>query len=118
MDVPSHMEKGSHGPAVDLVLKYLAFLAKIRGAGDQTLPKIEIDGDYGNAGVQHMKRLQQDLGLEPDGGFGPETRERLKEVTGTDFVAACLNLEDNEVTFFMQPDGKMTAWSPSGGNSE
>jgi hypothetical protein len=113
MDVPQYMEKGSHGPAVDLVLKYLAFLAKIRGVGDQTLPKIEIDGDYGNAGVAHMERLQRDLGLEPDGGFGPETRDRLKEVTGTDFEAACLNLEDDLETFFMQPDGKVIRWKPS-----
>ncbi len=113
MSVPSYMEKGSQGPAVDIVLKFLTFLTMIRGECGQGLPKIEIDGDYGGTAVAHMKRLQQDLGLEPDGGFGPETRDRLREVADLDFTTACLSMLKNGPTVFVQPDGTQITWSPN-----
>ena len=37
-----------------------------------------IDGDYGSATTDAVKKMQTDLGVTPDGVYGPETHDALK----------------------------------------
>ncbi|MBI1974696.1 MAG: hypothetical protein HYS51_02550 [Candidatus Zambryskibacteria bacterium] len=103
------MEKGSRGPAVNLILAILAVYA--REVVDTSLHGIDCDGIYGDTGVHWMRNLQNLAELEVDGGCGPQTREYLKERYHFDFEAAARAMGGTNV--FVQPDGTEIIWSPN-----
>ncbi len=107
MKFPAYMEKGSEGPAVNLVLAFLIGWA--RGHAQD----IHCDGVYGEVGVRWAKEFQgahATLGLEPDGGIGPKTRGVMKDQYGFDFEAAARST--GGTTIFVQQDGTTKEWSP------
>ena len=75
---PTYLNRGSKGPAVAV----LQTILKARGCDPQN--QIIIDGDYGNMTMLAVQRLQNELGVEADGNFGPQTRAALRERTGLD----------------------------------
>lgn len=108
MEFPQYMEKGSRGPAVNLVLEFLQGWG--RGQG-RLFKSIKGDCHYGNMGAACAMEFQRAHGgLEPDGGWGPKTRAVAKEEYGFDFEEAARH--SGGTTIFVQPDGTEVAWSP------
>ena len=70
-----------------------------------------MDQEYGNVTGCHVADLQRDMGLEPDGHLGPQTRRSIKAAFGFDFDAACQTVPG--MTKFVQPDGSIIEWSPN-----
>jgi hypothetical protein len=104
MEFPRYMEKGSRGPAVNLILAFLI------GWGRGDIKDVVPDADYGEKGAGHMKRFQTSHGLDADGGCGPETRSFLLNRYGFDFEAAAQ--ATGGTTVFVQDDGTEISWSP------
>lgn len=48
---------------------------------------IVADGDFGQETLFGLQRWQMDLGVDPDGKFGPATRDAIKAKTGLDVNA-------------------------------
>ena len=68
---PKYLDKGSGGPAVAL----LQCLLIDRSCNSEN---IIVDGEYGEQTAEGVRQLQQNLGVDQDGNFGPATREALK----------------------------------------
>lgn len=71
---PEFLPIGSQGAGVLIV----QLLLKASGYNS----KIIADGDYGDETATGVKKLQEDLGVDPDGCFGPNTRKAYFEKTG------------------------------------
>lgn len=106
---PIYMEKGSEGPAVDLVLEFLERWCLGNGITEHG---IVVDGVYGNVAVSRMKQYQADRNISRDGGCGPKTRMEMAREDGFFFTAAAQELKKG-VTEFVQPDGESLFWNPS-----
>jgi len=98
------MEKGSHGPAVNLILVFLLGWAYSSEGG------VICDCQYGEIGTALMAKYQADHGLSPDGGCGPETRRQMLNIYGFNFQAAAEST--GGTTIFVQPDGSQLEWTP------
>lgn len=77
---PEFLNKGSKGPPVSLLQTLL--LDRSIGTG-----ALMVDGEYGDETARAVQELQEDLDVEPDGNFGPETREAMQRQTGFDINA-------------------------------
>ena len=109
MEFPKYMEKGSRGPAVNIILLILVVYA--REVEDMSLHRIECDSVLGDNGVFWVKSFQKAHNLEADGGVGPDTRTFLKERYHLDFEAVAR--ASGGITVFVQPDGREIHWSPN-----
>ena len=76
---PPYLPPGSKGPAV-LVLQLILKTTEHGG-------EIVVDGDYGPKTTEAVRHVQEDLGVEPDGHFGPATRKAMVESEGPDVNA-------------------------------
>lgn len=94
----------SHGGAVT-ILKILFFGTKYYDRD------YEINFVYCNGLVRVIKRFQKIHGIEEDGNFGPDTREKFKEEFGLDVNAVNRNIFARE-SVIAQDDGKMINWPP------
>jgi hypothetical protein len=104
-DPPLYMERGSYGPVVDKVLGFLKDWAEKQSLGPTG---IVCDMDYGNTGVEWMKKYQKHNSLEDDGGCGPKTREQMLK-DGFDFVQEAKSCGE-PLTSFAQPGGATLFW--------
>lgn len=109
MKFPQYMQKGSRGPAVNLILIALAVWAEFKGGGKHELA-IVCDGEYGETAAAVMMAFQKSRGLEPDGHFGPSTRSVFLADFGFHFESVARST--GGTTIFVQPDGTEIAWSP------
>ena len=103
LQIPPYLEKGSSGPAVNVLLSWLK--------GFYRAPEIECDAVLGDIGDGVVKRLQSENGLEPDGGVGPDTRTCMKEKLGFDFEDAARNTAGDNI--FVQLGGERVGWNPA-----
>lgn len=78
---PEFLNKGSEGPAV-AVLQLI-----LRIAYTDVGSELEVDGVYGEKTAEAVKTLQEELGVDADGDFGPATRQVLKEQWSMDVNA-------------------------------
>ncbi len=76
---PEFLDVGSKGPAVAHLQSALL------QAGYN--PAIEVDGDYGGQTTLGVRELQEELGVEVDGHFGPATRDAWTKAGGPDVNA-------------------------------
>ncbi|MGC9598949.1 MAG: peptidoglycan-binding protein [Minisyncoccia bacterium] len=102
---PKYMERGSHGPIVQLVIVFL--LGAGCGKG------LVADGMYGDVAVANMQAWQRANGISDDGGCGPETRNCMKERWGFDLELASRYLLADAPTVFFQPEGGWIRWHPA-----
>jgi hypothetical protein len=110
---PRYMEKGSQGPAVNVLLISLAAWARFYRSisGREHLPSAIVpDCRLGDVGVAWLKIFQEACGTQPDGGFGPVTRIYFDTFFGFGFEAAAR--ATGGTTVFVQPNQDMLAWSP------
>ena len=110
MAIPQYMEKGSRGPAANIILVFLNVWASLRLGENQNHHHIQFDGIYGETGSYWMKRFQEKHGIEPDGGVGPTTRQFLKTTCNFDFELAVRTTGGESV--FVQPDRSEIRWAP------
>jgi hypothetical protein len=94
--VPPSMNKGSKGPAVNLLLAFLC--------GTGYGKDIIFDGVYGDIAEQRLKNFQKRNNLKIDGKFGAETRSCMKEDYDFDFEQACQSIPGK--TTFVGGDGE------------
>jgi peptidoglycan hydrolase-like protein with peptidoglycan-binding domain len=92
-----YLNQGSRGPAVTLLQIIL------RVAGFDPRANIQFDGEYGPVTADAVRRLQDALGVETDGNFGPNTRRAFQERYN-------LNVNELPVILFL---GKTEAAVPS-----
>ena len=83
--LPKFMAQGSKGPQVSLLHAFLCGTKHGNG--------IQFDEEFGDVTTQNLKRLQQFNELNPDGCFGPETRDWAKTNYNFDFEQACQKLQ-------------------------
>ena len=104
-EFPKYMNQGSNGPHVTLLQAFLI------GAGMEGLDVV-FDGNYGPVTAAKVTRFQKLHGLEADGHFGPDTRQKVRSLSrfDFDFEAACRAVPG--VTKFVQPDGSIVEWGP------
>lgn len=105
-DPPLYMERGSKGPVVD---KVLTFLDRWANENDLGPTDIKTDGLYGKVGFIWAQAFQREMGIDDDGGFGPQTREAAFKYDDFDFVKEAKDTGD-ELTAFVQPDGQVLYW--------
>ena len=111
---PLYMCEGSTGPAVNLLL---AFLAGVEMSGRLILDlsgnlRIIPDSEFGEMARMAISKLQQLFGLQPTGDFDQILRNELKSRFGFDFEAACRTMEgDSRLT---QSNGSIQIWNPKG----
>ncbi len=70
------LKKGSRGGEVRVIQYYLAFI----GFFNDNLPRINVDGIYGNETENAVRRFQQYYGLTADGILGRNTWEAIQSV--------------------------------------
>ncbi len=90
------IRKGSKGESVELLQKALLKL-------DYDLGPCGVDGDFGSATKDAVKRYQRDRGLSVDGICGPQTWQALKK---------------DVPELFAKEDGKQTERQPEGTGKE
>ena len=111
---PLHMCEGSVGPAVNLLL---AFLAGIEMSGRLILDLsgqlgVVCDSEYGDKARNAVSRLQQLIGHQPKGDFDKVVQNQLKSRFGFDFEAGCRTMGGD--SHFTQPNGSIQIWNPKG----
>lgn len=107
---PPYLNAGSSGAAVDA----LHILLCAMGYGEEIIR----DGQYGEATVTAVKKLQEDLGFpeaERDGNFGPATRLALYHARGigVDVIPgpdAGFEAYETLETEWVGPDGEKQTW--------
>lgn len=104
--VPEYMEKGSKGPAVNVLLVFL--MAWSHGLASHEL---KCDDELGDTGMKWLGFFQDQHGLERKGGCGPDTRAKILEKYGIDFDD--LVRRTARSTSFVQPDGEVISWHPA-----
>jgi hypothetical protein len=111
MEFPRYMEKGSTGILPNMVLTWLAVWATyyMSTPRDQ---QIKLDGKFGSVGMIWLHRWQKAYGLEPDGGFGPDSRQLWKNLYGIDFEEIARTAGGESV--LVQLDGSKVRLSGTG----
>ena len=82
------MNQGSRGPAVAALQLFLV--------GTRLNSDVVVDGEYGEQTMLAVRELQLKYNLEPDGNFGPETREEVRLRYKLDFNALEQNLFEGD----------------------
>lgn len=72
---PEYLNRGSEGSGVAVLQWFLL--------GNGCLNVIP-DGIYGHETAEAVKQLQRDLGVDPDGNFGPATKRAFMAQRGVD----------------------------------
>lgn len=97
-EMPKYMQKGSSGLAVTLLQVFLCGYGRGR--------EFVFDEEYGEVTAKAVRGFQLDNKLEPDGNFGPATREKAREKYHFDFEAA-YKASSGGTSDFVQPDGEI-----------
>jgi hypothetical protein len=103
------MQPGSHGPAVNPMLRWINSWAIGQDLGPTGIVE---DDDFGGVGKGWVMQYQASKGLTADGGCGPDTRKAMFG-DGFDLEQAMKDLGDVELTCFVQPNGAGPLyWAP------
>jgi hypothetical protein len=113
MEFPRYMEKGSTGVLPNMLLAGLAVWVRWYQSGGQIAPdeQITCDGMLGTVGMMWLNRWQERT-LNPDGGFGPDSRRVWKEMYGIDFEEIARTAGGESV--LVQLDGSKVRLSGTG----
>lgn len=88
---PPYLNQGSKGPAVAALQLILKAILDFEN-------EIVVDGEYGYVTARSVRRLQDELGVEQDGNFGPQTRAMLLDDYQIDVNVIPANIFVGETT--------------------